>query len=761
MRPKNSHPPTSTGAASSQAACDFLALFNTVIERIFGADSFHDLLPEIETSLLTLLRAERLTIYQRLRNEQEIVSKFKSGDEVKEIRVPLSVASIAGYVALNQAPLLINDVYDAAELQRIHPSLRFNMSFDQRSGYRSRSMVVVPIQHKNVGLGVLQLLNCTAGPAFSEIDLRNAQKLGAIIGQKFSYEFHGTNGPFDYLVLRKKITRKTLEALTTQAHTEQSNLPRLLIKEAGLRPEEVGYSLEQFYQIPFQPYDPQLTPALHLVRQISEDYLRHQSWLPLSGDSEEAVILIDDPTDTQRILEIQKCLPAERYVFRVALPDDIQRYLGHDLGFRDETDIEQLVVRLEEEGGVQDMADHADDSLSENTATVIQLVNKLILEAHRQNASDIHIEPEKGTSPAQVRYRVDGLCRPALKIPSSHVRAVIARIKVMSGLDISERRRPQDGKCIVRLGGAPLELRVVTMPTVHGEAAVLRLLAASKSMPLDALSLSPRNMSEALRLISQPLGIFLVVGPTGSGKTTTLHAFLGHINTADRKIWTAEDPVEITQQGLQQVQIHVKIGFTFAAALRSFLRADPDVIMIGEMRDAETAQAGIEASLTGHLVLSTLHTNSAPETLVRLLDLGMDPISFSDALLGVLAQRLLRTLCDNCKAAYTASPREYDYILRHYGSDHFAELRIDPKKLILYRAVGCARCGNTGYKGRMGIHELLACTPEIRSLISAKASAGELRKQAMAQGMRTLMQDGIQKVIEGKSDFEQLRRVAA
>jgi len=748
-------------AGMPQPPCDLLALFNAIVERIFAADSFHDVLPDIEPHLLTLLRAERLTIYQRLRNEQEIVSKFKSGDEVKEIRIPLSVSSIAGYVALNQTPLLINDVYDGAELQRIHPSLRFNMSFDKRTGFRSRSMVVVPIQHKNVGLGVLQLLNCTAGPVFYEADLRNAQKLGAIIGQKFSYEFRGTNGPYDYLIQKSRITRETLDQLKRQAAREHGNLARLLITEAGLRAEEVGYSLEQFYQVPFQAFDPDLTPALHLVRHISKEYLRHQFWVPLSGDDEEAVILIDDPTDTQRILEIQKIIPAERYMFRVGLPDDIQRYLSHELRARDETNIEDLVVRLKEEGGTHELAEQADDVLSENTATVIQLVNKLILEAHRQNASDIHIEPDKGNIPAQVRYRVDGLCRPALNIPASHIRAVIARIKVMSGLDISERRKPQDGKSLVRLGGVPLELRVVTLPTVHGESAVLRLLAASKAMPLDKLSLSTSNMEETLRLVAKPHGIYLVVGPTGSGKTTTLHAILGHINTPDRKIWTAEDPVEITQQGLQQVQVQAKIGFTFAAALRSFLRADPDVIMIGEMRDAETAQAGVEASLTGHLVFSTLHTNSAPETLVRLLDLGADPVSFSDALLGVLAQRLMRTLCEKCKVAYTASAWEYDFIVRHYGQEHVEELNIAPDKLVLYKAVGCSHCGKTGYRGRMGIHELLAGTPEIKSLISARAGAGELRTLAMAQGMRTLMQDGIQKVLQGRSDFEQLRRVAA
>ncbi|SDB26053.1 Type II secretory pathway ATPase GspE/PulE or T4P pilus assembly pathway ATPase PilB [Desulfonatronum thiosulfatophilum] len=751
---------TGTDASHGHASCDYQALFNSIVQRISTQDSFQDILPIIEQDLLRLLRAERLTIYQRLRNEQEIVSKFKSGNEIKEIRLPLSPASIAGYVALNHATLLIRDVYDSGELQAIHPCLRFNAGFDRQTGFRSRSMVVVPIHHKNVGLGVLQLLNCTSGTVFSEVDLRNAQKIGMIIGRQFSYEFHGTNGPYDYLILKNRISRERLSELQKRAAAEQVSLTHLLVSDAGLRPEEVGYSLEQFHQVPYMAYDPEIMPALHLVDGVSEQYLRNNNWLPLSGDHQEVVILIDDPTDSQRIQEIQKIIPADRYIMRIGLPEDIQRYLRHDLDKSSEAGISDLVDRLEEEGGELEREDHLEDALSENTATVIILVKKLIQEAHRQNASDIHIEPEGANAAAQVRYRVDGLCHQTLKIPASHVRAVIARIKVMSGLDIAERRKPQDGKCLVRLGGKPLELRVVTLPTVHGESAVLRLLSASEAMPLNRLSLSSTNHERILDIVARPHGIFLVVGPTGSGKTTTLHAVLGHINQPDRKIWTAEDPVEITQPGLQQVQVHSKIGLTFASALRSFLRADPDVIMIGEMRDSETAQIGIEASLTGHLVFSTLHTNSAPETLVRLLDLGVEPVSFADALLGVLAQRLLRTLCGKCKIPYQASEEEIRFIRRHYGEDCLHELPLTAEPLILYRAYGCKACGDSGYKGRMGVHELLVGTEEIRSMVSSNATAQALRTQAMSQGMRTLMQDGIQKVLQGFSDFEQLRRIA-
>jgi len=260
---------------------------------------------------------------------------------------------------------------------------------------------------------------------------------------------------------------------------------------------------------------------------------------------------------------------------------------------------------------------------------------------------------------------------------------------------------------------------------------------------------------------AKPYGLILVVGPTGSGKTTTLHALLGHINKPNKKIWTAEDPVEITQPGLQQVQVHPKIGFTFADAMRAFLRADPDVILIGEMRDRETAAIGVEASLTGHLVLSTLHTNSAPETITRLLDLGLDAVNFSDALLGVLAQRLMRTLCPNCKESYTPEFKEVDHLINEYGREQFEELEIETSNLRLQRAVGCEKCSGLGYRGRVGVHEVLLGTPQLRSLIYNNAEMEALREQAVKDGMRTLKQDGIAKIFMGLSDYSQLLNVTA
>ena len=288
----------------------------------------------------------------------------------------------------------------------------------------------------------------------------------------------------------------------------------------------------------------------------------------------------------------------------------------------------------------------------------------------------------------------------------------------------------------------------------------MRILAKGETMPLEAMALSERNSRELLEILSKPYGMVLVVGPTGSGKTTTLHASLRHINTPDRKIWTAEDPVEITQYGLRQVQVHPKIGFDFAAAMRSFLRADPDIIMVGEMRDFETAKIGVEASLTGHLVFSTLHTNSAPETIVRLLDMGIDPLNFADALLGILAQRLVRTLCTNCKEAYHPTPAEFDEIAESYGPEAFAKLGISyTDDLMLHRPRGCDVCDKTGYKGRMGIHELLIGSNAIKRLVQRHATVEEMREVAAAEGMTTLLQDGIMKSFKGLTDFKQVRRV--
>jgi type II secretory ATPase GspE/PulE/Tfp pilus assembly ATPase PilB-like protein len=412
------------------------------------------------------------------------------------------------------------------------------------------------------------------------------------------------------------------------------------------------------------------------------------------------------------------------------------------------------------------------DVITESDSTLVKLINKMIVSAYEDGVSDIHIETYSGKQNSHVRFRKDGSLVPYLQVPASARDAMISRIKIMAKLDISERRKPQDGKInFQNFGTAKIELRVATIPTNNNlEDVVMRLLASSKPLPMEKLGLEPSMLNNLQHIMQRPNGLILVCGPTGSGKTTTLHSLLGYINTPERKIWTAEDPVEITQAGLRQVHVNAKIGWTFAAAMRSFLRADPDVIMVGEMRDEETTRIAIEASLTGHLVLSTLHTNSAPESIVRLLDMGMDPFNFADALQAVLAQRLAKSLCSSCKQPYDASSEELLELAKEYvfGTNLNAEEVLELWKtqansnqpFRLYRAVGCKQCNNTGYRGRIGLHELMGVTPSIKHLIQTKAPVSEILESAIGSGMRTLKQDGIGKVLLGHTDISQIRSVA-
>jgi len=399
----------------------------------------------------------------------------------------------------------------------------------------------------------------------------------------------------------------------------------------------------------------------------------------------------------------------------------------------------------------------------------------MIIEAHQQGVSDIHIESYPGREKIKIRFRKDGALLPYLELPHNYRSALIARIKIMCDLDISERRKPQDGKINFAkfVAQHKIELRVASIPTNNGmEDVVMRILTSAKPLPLDKIGLSPWNLEKLREAMERPYGLVLCVGPTGSGKTTTLHSALSFINVPERKIWTAEDPVEITQPGLRQVQVNPKIDWTFAKALRAFLRADPDVIMVGEMRDAETASMGIEASLTGHLVLSTLHTNSAPETVTRLLDMGMDPFNFADSLLVVLAQRLVRRLCTTCKISEAAPPEYVEELLDDYLHNcpkddpqfdrealrsQWVEKFGQDGRLVRYRHVGCPSCNQMGFKGRAGIHELMTVTRALRRLIQTGARAEELQRQGLSDGMRTLRHDGIEKVLAGVTTMEEVR----
>ena len=486
------------------------------------------------------------------------------------------------------------------------------------------------------------------------------------------------------------------------------------------------------------------------LKEMPAHVMRDHTVVPISVDDESITVGFGDPLSLDAVNAVRfSC--QKRLIEVICPPSQIKRFVNRSTSISES--------REEFEIFLQSLTDENNqhNELGENAA--VRLVNKIILDAVRERASDIHLEPNGAKNDLVIRFRVDGECREYRRIPAEYRAQLVARIKIMAHLNIAEQRIPQDGKIRFKLGEKVVELRVVTLPTAgKNEDVVLRILVDSKAHPLGKMNLSPDYLRSIQNLVTSPYGMVLAVGPTGSGKTTTLHAMLNKVNAVEKKIWTIEDPVEITQPGLRQMQVNPQIGLSFASAMRSFLRADPDVIMVGEMRDEETAHMAIEASLTGHLVFSTLHTNNAPETITRLIDMGMEPFSFSDALLGILAQRLTRRLCERCKSEYVASDSE-----RHEFSSYLGETALSrlagPGPLKLFRAVGCVECDDSGYRGRLAVHELLINNDELREAMQTRATAAELRALAEKNGMRTLLQDGVAKCLQGLTDLKQILAV--
>ena len=575
---------------------------------------------------------------------------------------------------------------------------------------------------------------------------------------------------YDYLLRENMVTTDQLQKAFALAKKMNRSVEFVLIEHNKISKAAIGKSFSLFYDTTFREFDAAFTAPVELLSNLKKAFLLNEYWVPMSWDKDGVEILVDDPRDLNKTDNIKALMKTSRINFTVAIREDIEQFIKNffdggaptdetatvDQALDDFDLIPDVAFEEEEEEEIED------EGYDEASGKIVKLVDQVIIAAYRKNASDIHIEPSSITKSTSIRFRLDGVCQEYMKVPNSMVRGIISRVKIMSNLDIAERRLPQDGKIKFRRKGVPtFELRVATLPTQGGfEDVVLRILASAGAMELGDMGMTDRNIKVMKRVIAKPYGLILAVGPTGSGKTTSLHAILSYINKPGIKIWTAEDPIEITQAGLRQVEVKPKIGLDFARVMRAFLRADPDVIMIGEMRDEETASIGIEASLTGHLVFSTLHTNSAPETITRLLDMGLNPLNFSDAFLAVLAQRLTRRLCKDCMEEYPVTQEEYEMIYVDYGEKYWAQTGIeyDPD-LTLFKPVGCESCSNTGYRGRMGIHELMEGTPKIKLMIKKQANTEMLFAQAMKEGMATLRQDGILKVFQGLTDMSEVRRV--
>jgi len=771
---------------------DKLAFYDglqSVTNAIHATTHLDEIILDLGRAICSLFCADRLTIYVACDGGKSIVTKVKTGlNSYKDFKLPVTDQSVAGYVALHKRVINIHDVYDAKELESYSPHLNFLRLIDTKTGYRTRQMLVAPVVEAQTGdlIGVLQLINTTSGEPFPQgmeesvsllcatlaIALRQRQRPAAPV-----------KGKYDALVANAVVSADELELATRSARRKNLDVETVLIDEFQVKPGAIGDALAAYFDVPYEPFKPERVRPFDLLKNLSREFLESSTWVPVDDTKEGMVVLTTDPEKLRGSRVVNNVYPKGKISYRVCGNREFTATLDQLFGVTpdaiDRESIGDLLSDMHDdavEEGMEDVKSAAADN------EVVKLVNKVIIDAYQQGASDIHIEPYPGRGKTEIRFRKDGLLQPYISVPHAYRSAIAARIKIMCDLDISERRKPQDGKIkFKKFGPLDIELRVATVPSQGGmEDIVMRVLGAGEPIPLDKLGLSRHNLEMCKATVSKPYGLFFVCGPTGSGKTTTLHSVLGYLNTPATKIWTAEDPVEITQRGLRQVQMNPKAGLTFAVAMRAFLRCDPDIIMVGEMRDRETVATGIEASLTGHLVLATLHTNSAPESIVRLLDMGMDPFNFADALLGVLAQRLARRLCASCKTAHVATEGELMALLDEYSLELLAtetwkkdrkaaqdaqfrewitEFGNEKGEITLYAPVGCDVCNGTGYKGRVGLHELLIGTDAIKKNIQEHARVSEMFATALESGMRTLKQDGIEKVLMGITDIHQVRSV--
>lgn len=768
---------------------DFSKNLHVVTNKIHATNNIDEIILEVSKDICSLFNVDRLTVYSVSEDKSCIISKVKTGlNSFKDLKLPIANQSIAGFIALSKKVANIKDVYDERELRELSPQLHFQKEVDKRTGYRTKQMLVAPILDASDDelLGVVQLLNSKTNEPFSQTAVDGVNELCQTLAIAFKQRQNTqrtVKSKYDYLVKDAVMSSAELDLATRSARRKGVGLEDVLIDEFQVKLSSLGKALASFFGVEYEPFKTERIKPSDLLKNLKRDYVANNHWVPIDDTKEGLVILTPDPEKIKSSRIVNNIFSKHKIIYKVCPAREFQATLDLFYGSSgiaevESGNIDDMLLSLEDEEALPGVAEEV-SAAADNE--LVKLVNKIIIDAYKMGVSDIHIEPYPGKAKTQIRFRRDGSLMPYIEIPASYRNPIVTRIKIMCDMDISQKRKPQDGKIKFRkFGPLDIELRVATMPSVGSmEDVVMRILSAGEPIPLDKMGFTPLNLEELKSTIKKPYGLFFVCGPTGSGKTTTLHSIMKSLNTPETKIWTAEDPVEITQRGLRQVQMNVKAGLTFPLVMRSFLRADPDIIMVGEMRDKETTSIGIEASLTGHLVFATLHTNSATESIIRLLDMGMDPFNFSDALLGVLAQRLAKRLC-KCKKSHAASQQEINSLLGEYCEElnNIDRFKADPEaakkeildgwtkqygddkgQIMLYEPVGCDSCSDSGYKGRLGLHELLIATDTIKKNIQEHARVAEMLVTALGEGMRTLKQDGVEKVLEGITDMQQVRTV--
>ena len=736
-----------------------------VMNQIHAAKDLDQIFVELREGILGLLDAERITLYGVDYDKKEIYSKFLDPDtlkDIKEIRVPVNEQSIAGFVAKNTKTVNIADAYNKGELTEISPVLSFDSSWDQKTGFRTKQILTVPpFSSDNLLTGVMQLVNRKSGDRFTKEDEEQVQEIATTLGIAFYNQYQlARKKPtrFDYLISSGLITQAELDATIKEAREKQKEIESLLMEKYKTPRKEIGKSLSLFYKCPFLEFDERVFIPPDLVKNISLNYLKANYWIPLRRSEDSVDVLIDDPYSFQKLQDVKRLFPVKEVKFFVALRDDILKFVSSVATDLDPNVPKQSIAAILGELTTEDQAkpeEAAAGVIDENDSAVVRLANQIVIDAYKEGASDIHIEPQENRS--LVRLRIDGILTDVLSIPKYLHDRITTRIKVLSSLRTDEHLSAQDGKMRAKLEEENLDIRVSIVPVVDGEKAVLRLLSSrSREYTFASLGMNEADLKKVSNAYTKSYGMVLSTGPTGSGKTTSIYSILKILNTREKNITTVEDPVEYRIAGANQIQVNVKTNLTFANGLRSILRQDPNIIFVGEIRDSETAAIAVNAALTGHLVLSTLHTNDAATAIPRLSDMKVEPYLVASTVSVIVAQRLVRQVCQQCKIPVEVS---YAEMTKNFPADVVKKSFGTNAKTTIYQGQGCKLCHQSGYSGRIGVFEVLEVNKNIRKLIIQKSDSDVILKAAVAEGMKTMLEDGLEKVARGETTIEEILRV--
>ncbi|MDH5480071.1 MAG: ATPase, T2SS/T4P/T4SS family, partial [Nitrosomonas sp.] len=578
--------PTQQNSADDSGKQDLSRNLQATVDKINAADNIDEIMPDVSKDLCAIFNAEQLTIYTLSEDRTSLISRVKTGlDSFQDLRLPISKNDITGYVCLKKDVVNLADVYNKKELQKLNPQLVFSLDMDKRTGYRTKQMLVAPIVNADSAdlMGVVQLINNKSNEPFSTIIQEGVveicQTLAVALKQRKN-PAQLIKSKYDHLIFDGVISDSDFDSATRSARKKGSDLEDVLHDEFQISVPSIGKALAAFFQVKYEPFKADRIKPADLLKNLKRHYVESNAWLPIDDTKDGLVVLTLDPERIKSQRIVNNIFPKYKVIYTVTtrreFKETVDLFYGGSLDDMDSGDINDMLTGLDDE--IEDVSEMDETSAAADNE-LVKLVNKIIIDAYKMGVSDIHIEPYVGKEKTKIRFRKDGSLMSYIEIPANYRNPLVTRIKIMCDLDISEKRRPQDGKIkFKKYGPLDIELRVATIPSAGGvEDVVMRILAAGDPIPLDNMGFTSQNLEELKNIISKPYGLFFVCGPTGSGKTTTLHSILKHLNRDETKIWTAEDPVEITQKGLRQVQMNVKAGLTFPVVMKAFLRADPDI----------------------------------------------------------------------------------------------------------------------------------------------------------------------------------------